>query len=215
MFMTMTYQGLFDLSKRFLDPFHNEGFWNGHDPIRVDTLIAETNAGSRRWMFGLESMPIPLDIIQDGGNDLDHFILPDEGYTVEEAAEIEAIEEEKMREMEFSTGVGSADEDKLFEDEQLTFQEEFEETQAIMSAPPGADFVPGIDDVDEEECFMEGVGDEEEASSDEAEPCEQVDENKSDEAQPPIEVYDTYMETATEEYEEALRRDLRGEGGKG
>lgn len=93
MVITMTYQGLFDLAKRFLDPFNND-FRDGHDPIRVDTLIAETNAGSRRWMFGLEDMPIPLKIIQDGGTDLDFFLLPEEGYTVEEVAQMKTEEME-------------------------------------------------------------------------------------------------------------------------
>eukprot|EP00986_Skeletonema_menzelii_P020592 scaffold31733_cov166-Skeletonema_menzelii.AAC.1 len=83
-FLTMTYGGLIDLSKRFLDPFHND-IVDGADPIRVDTLIAEVNAGSRRWMFGLDDMPISLQAIQDGGSDLDLFILPDEGISVEEA----------------------------------------------------------------------------------------------------------------------------------
>ncbi|KAL7456188.1 hypothetical protein ACHAWC_007707 [Mediolabrus comicus] len=92
-FLTMTYQGLFDLAKRFLDPFHNESFWSGFDPIRVDTLIAETNSGSLRWMEGLEDMPIPLRSIQEGGSNLDLFVLPDEGISVEEVAQMEASEE--------------------------------------------------------------------------------------------------------------------------
>ena len=70
-----------------------QSFWSGFDPIRVDTLIAETNSGSLRWMEGLEDMPIPLRSIQEGGSNLDLFVLPDEGISVEEVAQIEASEE--------------------------------------------------------------------------------------------------------------------------
>eukprot|EP00578_Thalassiosira_sp_NH16_P029658 CAMPEP_0181076280 /NCGR_PEP_ID=MMETSP1071-20121207/336_1 /TAXON_ID=35127 /ORGANISM="Thalassiosira sp., Strain NH16" /LENGTH=580 /DNA_ID=CAMNT_0023157453 /DNA_START=153 /DNA_END=1892 /DNA_ORIENTATION=- len=201
-FLTMTYQGLIDLSKRFLDPFHNENFWDGFDPIRVDTLIAETNAGSRRWMFGLEDMPIPLQAIQDSGRDLDLFILPDEGISAEEASQMEAAKETaKAAMMELSKqGIG---EDRL-EDEQQIFQEEFEETQAILSAPPGADFVPGLDDVEgEEECTMYPE------LNEDMKACE----DKDDEGlmSPPNEVFDLYMESLTEEYEDVLRQDTKEE----
>lgn len=218
MFVTMTYQGLFDLAKRFLDPFHNESFWNGHDPIQVDTLIAETNAGSRRWMFGLEDMPIPLNIIQDGGSDLDCFVLPDEGYTEEEIAQREA-EKAEQREVEkaeqkeaLSQQVVIVDED-TFEDEQQAFQEEFEETQAILSAPPGYDFVPGIDDVedvnDDEECIV--LPNASNASTDVstlygAPLCSEEDEDV-DYQTPSKELFDQFVETAAEEYEEAIRRE--------
>lgn len=194
-FITMTYQGLFDLAKRFLDPFHNESFWNGFDPIRVDTLIAETNAGSRRWMLGLEDMPIPMNVIQEGGSDLDLFILPDEGRTAEEVSEMEAMLEEK--ETQSSQQIGIVDEEKL-EEEQQTFQEEFEETQAIMSAPPGADFVPGLEE--DEECMVLP-----EATDTGLPLCEP--EEESDDQQPPNAVFDQYLETLTEEYEDALRRE--------
>jgi len=193
-FLTMTYQGLFDLSKRFLDPFHNENYWSGFDPIRVDTLIAETNAGSRRWMFGLEDMPIPLSAIQEGGSDLDLFILPDEGISVEEAAQIEAEAE------------SASDAENEEEEEQIVFQDEYEETQAILSAPPGADFVPGIDDVDEdyeEECTIL-YEDNEYKEVCEAKP------KKSDvvaEDQPPNEVFEEYLETLNDEYEDSMRRE--------
>jgi hypothetical protein len=80
-FLTMTYQGLIDLSKCFLDPFANDIV----DAIFVDTLIAKTNAGSRWWMFGLDDMPIPLGAIKEGQSNLDLFVLPDEGISVEEA----------------------------------------------------------------------------------------------------------------------------------
>eukprot|EP00571_Detonula_confervacea_P002973 CAMPEP_0172314520 /NCGR_PEP_ID=MMETSP1058-20130122/22741_1 /TAXON_ID=83371 /ORGANISM="Detonula confervacea, Strain CCMP 353" /LENGTH=568 /DNA_ID=CAMNT_0013028411 /DNA_START=254 /DNA_END=1960 /DNA_ORIENTATION=- len=197
--LTFSYQGLFDLAKRFLDPFRND-FRNAHDPIRVDTLIAETNAGSRRWMFGLEEMPIPLKVIQDGGTDLDFFNLPDEGYTVEEAAQKTKAEEmENAAAMSLSQIPAIADEIK-FEDEQQVLEEEFEETQAIMSAPPGYTFVPGLDDVEaEDECTM--------SDTDESlQPCEEEKDNDEGD-QPPSQVFDQFLETATEEYEEAIREE--------
>ncbi|KAL9188287.1 hypothetical protein ACHAXT_006665 [Thalassiosira profunda] len=190
--LTFTYQGLFDLAKRFLDPFNNESFWSGHDPIRVDTLIAETNSGSRRWMFGLEDMPVPLNSITTGAGDLDSFILPDEGISV---ADLESVEESTSN-LEPEVGEDDLDEE---EEEQL-FQEEFEETQAILSAPPGADFVPGVDDVDEiEDCTPD----------DETE-CEEPELYTEDEG-PPNKVFDQYLATYTEEYEESLRNYEEGD----
>ena len=45
--LTVSYQGLFDLAKQFLDPYDNESYGKGEDPLVVDTLIAETNAGRK------------------------------------------------------------------------------------------------------------------------------------------------------------------------
>ena len=248
-FLTMTYQGLFDLAKRFLDPFHNEvrfydsfcttysldicstcssthtfifcpslsllsmfsiqSFWSGFDPIRVDTLIAETNSGSLRWMEGLEDMPIPLSSIQEGGSNLDLFVLPDEGISVEEVAQMEASEEtgktsKLVASDSSSSSIQNIDYPQMLitkgdtvEDEQQTYQEEFEEAQAIMSAPPGAVFVPGIDDVDEEDCEV-GLGDDDE---DDCEP------KSKDGGEDIGEMgYDQYLETLNEEYEDAMRK---------
>uniref|UniRef100_A0A6T8HW31 Uncharacterized protein n=1 Tax=Proboscia inermis TaxID=420281 RepID=A0A6T8HW31_9STRA len=196
-FLTLTYQGLFDLAKRFLDPFHNESFWSGFDPIRVDTLIAETNAGSLRWMYGLDDTPIPLNIMQGGGDKLDPFVLPDEGISVEDVSEMDAIEEAEKAsaDMEFSEQVVGpltrvVIEDDMVEAEQQTYQDEFEETQAIMSAPPGADFVPGLDDLDDEDCII---------GLDDCEPSE-------DSLEHPTKVYDDYLETLTEEYEDTIKQ---------
>jgi hypothetical protein len=76
-------------------------------------------------------------------------------------------------------------------------QEEFEEAQAIMSAPPGAVFVPGIDDVDEEDCEV-GTGDDDE---DDCEP------KSKDGGEDLGEMgYDQYLETLNEEYEDAMRK---------
>lgn len=71
------------MAKRFLDPFDNENFGKCEDPFVVDTLIAETNAGSVRWINGLEKFPIPNHLIQHGN--LSSFILPLCGYTAEES----------------------------------------------------------------------------------------------------------------------------------
>jgi hypothetical protein len=98
--LTIGYQGLFDLAKQFLDPYDNESFGEGEDPLVVDTLIAETNAGSVRWIHGLEKMPIPLQKIVDG--DLSDYILPLRGYSVAELKQIEEkkIEQQRIREKE-------------------------------------------------------------------------------------------------------------------
>jgi hypothetical protein len=163
-------------------------------------------------MFGLEEMPIPLNFIQDGGSDLDNFVLPDEGYTEEEIVqkETEKVEQKEAERREAEAALSQqavlADEDK-FEDEQQAFREEFEATQAILSAPPGYDFVPGIDDVED----IDG----------EAEPCTMfpdvsnstglslcIEDDEDEDYQPPSkELFDQYVETATEEYEEARRRE--------
>lgn len=55
--MTMFYQGLLNLAKQFLDPYDNELYGRGEDPLCVDTLVAETNAGSLRYMHSLEEKP--------------------------------------------------------------------------------------------------------------------------------------------------------------
>jgi len=90
--LTTSYQGLFDLAKQFLDPYDNENYGRGEDPLCVDTLIAETNAGSLRWMYGFEQFPVSAQRIKDG--ELFDYLLPVRGYTVEE---LEKIEEERLR----------------------------------------------------------------------------------------------------------------------
>jgi len=79
--LTVSYQGLFDLAKQFLDPYDNESYGRGEDPLVVDTLIAETNAGSVRWMYGLEEFPVNPQRIKDG--ELSDYLLPIRGYSVE------------------------------------------------------------------------------------------------------------------------------------
>lgn len=61
----------------------------------IDTLIAETNAGSVRWMNGLDKFPIPSNLIQDGN--LSNYILPLRGYSVEE------IEQQQQRRQQQAT----------------------------------------------------------------------------------------------------------------
>jgi hypothetical protein len=90
--LTISYQGLFDLAKQFLDPYDNESYGKGEDPLVVDTLIAETNAGSIRWMYGLEEMPVPYQRLKDG--ELSDYLLPVRGYSVEE---LDLMEEERLQ----------------------------------------------------------------------------------------------------------------------
>jgi hypothetical protein len=84
----------FDLAKQFLDPYDNESYGKGEDPLVVDTLIAETNAGSVRWMNGLDKFPIPHQYIQNGTN-LSDFILPLKGYSAQEGDRREEQEQQK------------------------------------------------------------------------------------------------------------------------
>ena len=53
----------------------------------VNTFIAETNAGSVRWMNGLEKFPLLNHDIKTGN--LQQFILPVRGYSTEMADERE------------------------------------------------------------------------------------------------------------------------------
>ncbi len=87
--LTMFYQGLFDLAKQFLDPYDNESYGKGEDPLCIDTLIAETNAGSIRWMNGLAEKPFAYKKIQNG--DTLDYQLPLRGWTTEETDEKEEL----------------------------------------------------------------------------------------------------------------------------
>ena len=94
--LTMSYQGLFDLAKQFLDPYDNENYGRGDDPLCVDTLVAETNSGSVRWLNSFAQMPFSSQEVRDG--QLQDSLLPLRGYTVEEAKKME--EERQRREQE-------------------------------------------------------------------------------------------------------------------
>ena len=99
--LTMFYQGLFNLAKQFLDPYDNESYGKGEDPLCIDTLIAETNAGSVRWMNGLAEIPYSLDNVQNG--EMLDYQLPLRGWTVEQTAERELeakLEQERMEQEE-------------------------------------------------------------------------------------------------------------------
>eukprot|EP00978_Attheya_sp_CCMP212_P030371 scaffold111422_cov53-Attheya_sp.AAC.5 len=105
--LTMFYQGLFDLAKQFLDPYDNENYGKGEDPLCVDTLIAESNAGSVRWLYSFEQQPFSSQKLRDG--EMFDYLLPLRGYSVEEFNEMKEREEaekleEEMEEMENQQG---------------------------------------------------------------------------------------------------------------
>ena len=141
--LTFCYQGLFNLSKQFLDPYHNENFWKGDDALVIDTLVAETNAGSMRWMNGLEQMPIPYKAFTTG--DLDQYILPEEGYSRQESV---ARDEAAIETISLVSAEALSAEDYVKKAAEIreAYVEEYEETQRILNAPPASDFVPGLDD---------------------------------------------------------------------
>jgi len=125
--LTVSYQGLFDLAKQFLDPYDNESYGRGDDPLCVDTLIAETNAGSIRWLYGFEELPFSAQRLNEG--ELYEYLLPVRGYSVEELDEMEReriereqqLEEQRKREDEEAAAAAEAERLKkeLEEDEQI------------------------------------------------------------------------------------------------
>jgi hypothetical protein len=122
----------------------------------VDTLIAETNALSLRWMYGLDEMPVSYHCYQVGGGFQD-FILPDEGYTLKEVGE---MEEERIRQASAESESIEALPDKEYEEKvaliKAAKERELEETYLILNAPPGADFVPGLDDDEDDDDDNDG-----------------------------------------------------------
>jgi hypothetical protein len=124
----------------------------------VDTLIAETNALSVRWMYGLDEMPVPYQCYEAG--DFKDYILPDEGYTAEE---VEQMEEERKRQASIESESMEALPDKEYEEKVVEMNEavekELKETKMILKAPPGADFVPGLDDDGESLGFRYAIDD--------------------------------------------------------
>lgn len=93
--LTMFYQGLFNLAKQFLDPYDNESYGKGEDPLCIDTLIAESNAGSVRWMNGLAEVPYNVEKVKNG--ELLEYQLPLRGWTIEQTIERELAKEEAAR----------------------------------------------------------------------------------------------------------------------
>lgn len=169
--LTASYQGLFNLAKQFLDPFHNENFWNGEDALVVETLIAETNAGSMRWIDSLNEMPMSYQSLKTGM--LEEEILPATGFSKEDADakdEMRRIQRREEKEKELQV-VAAAAAKNVFNEEQMIVrqyieeevakeleevQEEFETTKNILNAPPASEFVPGVDDKNSTEPFEFG-----------------------------------------------------------
>ena len=110
--LTMFYQGLVDLAKQFLDPYDNENYGRGYDPICVDTLIAETNAGSVRWMNAFEFQPWSARGIRHGN--MNNVILPIRGYSLKE---LQAIKDEEQNSI-VSTVVASSSLDESIKKEE-------------------------------------------------------------------------------------------------
>jgi hypothetical protein len=118
--LTMFYQGLVNLAKQFLDPYDNESYGKGEDPLCIDTLIAESNAGSVRWMNGLAEVPYSVDKVKDG--DLLEYQLPLRGWTIEQTIEREeaarvaqALKEAEEAEMRLAEEIGLVEPTPLIE----------------------------------------------------------------------------------------------------
>jgi Bestrophin, RFP-TM, chloride channel len=129
--LTISYQGLFDLAKQFLDPYDNENYGRGEDPLCVDTLIAETNAGSVRWLYGFEEMPYSAQRVRDG--EMYDYLLPVRGYSVEELAQMEEerIEREKQLEEQRKREEEEAAERLRREAEEMENAEDTEDVELV------------------------------------------------------------------------------------
>ena len=115
--LTMTYQGLFDLAKQFLDPYDNENYGKGEDPLCVDTLVAETNSGSVRWLYGFNEMPFGSQRVIDG--ELFDYQLPIRGYSVEELEKMEEEKRQKDREAQEKKERETAERQKKADDDRV------------------------------------------------------------------------------------------------
>ena len=141
--LTIGYQGLFDLAKQFLDPYDNESYGRGEDPLCVDTLIAETNAGSIRWLYGFEEMPFSSQRLNDG--ELYEYLLPVRGYSVEEIEQMEAERIERERQLD-EQRKREEEEAAVAEAERLRKEAEEAEMEKEMVAKEGAAKDGGEDD---------------------------------------------------------------------
>ena len=132
--LTMSYQGLFDLAKQFLDPYDNENYGKGDDPLCVDTLVAETNSGSVRWMNGFDQMPFSAQRIKDG--ELFDYQLPPRGYSVEELAQMEEERAQRERDLQEKREREEAERLRVSEEELLRVQQlqMNNETSAVLPA---------------------------------------------------------------------------------
>jgi len=81
--LTIFYQGLSDLAKQFLDPYDNVQYGQGDDSLNINALIAETNAGSVRWLEGFARSPFWLSALDIKNGDLSVYSLPVNGLTAE------------------------------------------------------------------------------------------------------------------------------------
>ena len=86
----------------------------------IDTLIAESNAGSVRWMNGLAEVPYSVDRVKDG--DLLEYQLPLRGWTIEQTTEREeaarvdqALKDAEEAEMRLAEEVGLVEPTPLIE----------------------------------------------------------------------------------------------------
>ena len=153
--LSTCFQGLFNLAKYFLTPFHRS-----ESSFFVDSIIAETNAKSLRWMNSLSVMPITTGNIEDGH--LDDHVLPKDGVSIREADKAEAQRDKARRQvavqsppspreakglsksstLKAATSVATTAE-KMAELARLKESEsELAETMAILKAPLGFDVVP-------------------------------------------------------------------------
>ena len=141
--LTMFYQGLFDLSKQFLDPYDNENYGKGEDPLCVDTLIAESNSGSMRWFNGLNKLPFSAQLLQRG--QMDEYVLPLGGYTVAEVEEIELRREaERIRMEREAAAEDDADRDVMYDEETIAeiLDESSVNGDAVINSPAPAAETP-------------------------------------------------------------------------
>ena len=75
-----------------------ENYGKGDDPLCVDTLVAETNAGSVRWMNGFEEQPFSSQRLRDG--EMFDYLLPVRGYSVDELLQMEEERLQKEKELQ-------------------------------------------------------------------------------------------------------------------
>ena len=151
--LSISYQGLFDLAKQFLDPYDNENYGKGEDPLSVDTLIAETNAGSVRWWFGFEEMPFNSQLLRDG--ELYDSLLPVRGYSVQDLAEMEEErikqeklkEEEEQREEEERLKREEKEKEEMLNEQKEELEEPLTLEQEVISESNETIVSDGIDDV--------------------------------------------------------------------
>lgn len=151
--LTMFYQGLFNLAKQFLDPYDNESYGKGEDPLCIDTLIGESNAGSVRWMNGLAEVPYSRDNV--GKGDLLKYQLPMRGWTIEQTAEREEVariaqllKEEEESEKKLAEEIGLVQPAPI---EIIEIDEDVEELMRGDSVSEECD----LEDVDLEDLTME------------------------------------------------------------